>query len=133
LADRVLRPRRVGRVGAEPEKRGGSHQRPAQDLLRVRGRGAAIRPPPPAPAERGGWLTFVIVGAGATGVEMAGAIAEIARQTLKHDFRAIHPEEAQIILMDGGPRVLAAFPEELSDKAMRTLTRLGVDVRTGVR
>jgi NADH dehydrogenase len=85
------------------------------------------------PAQRRAWLTFVIVGAGATGVELAGAIAEIARQTLKGDFRSIHPEEAQIILMDGGPRVLAAFPEELSDKAMRTLTRLGVDVRTGVR
>src|SRR2546425_737249 len=58
------------------------------------------------PAQRRAWLTFAIVGAGATGVELAGAIAEIARQTLKNDFRSIDPKEAQIILMDGAPRVL---------------------------
>jgi NADH dehydrogenase len=57
------------------------------------------------PAQRRAWLTFVIVGAGATGVEVSGAIAEIARQTLKNDFRSIHPAEAQIILLDGAPRV----------------------------
>ncbi|HET6898571.1 MAG TPA: FAD-dependent oxidoreductase, partial [Vicinamibacteria bacterium] len=84
------------------------------------------------PAERRAWLTFAIVGAGATGVEVAGAIAEIARQTLKHDFRSIRPEEAQIILMDGAPRVLPPFPEKLSQKAARSLTRLGVQIRTGV-
>ena len=66
------------------------------------------------PVQRRAWLTFVIVGAGATGVELAGAIGEIARQTLKNDFRSIRPEEAQIILLDGAPRVLAAFPEDLS-------------------
>jgi NADH dehydrogenase len=77
-------------------------------------------------AERRAWLTFVIVGAGATGVELAGAIAEIARQTLKHDFRSIHPEEARIILMDGGPRVLPAFPDGLAEKATASLAKLGV-------
>jgi NADH dehydrogenase len=84
------------------------------------------------PAQRRAWLTFVIVGAGATGVELAGALAEIARQTLKHDFRSIHPEEAKIILMDGAPRVLPPFPKDLAEKAARTLARLGVEVRTGV-
>ena len=84
------------------------------------------------PARRRAWLTFVIVGAGPTGVEMAGAIAQIARETLKRDFRSIHPEEAQIILMDGAPRVLPPFPEKLSRKATESLTRLGVEVRTGV-
>jgi len=84
------------------------------------------------PAQRRAWLTFVIVGAGATGVELAGAIAEIARQTLKHDFRSIHPEEAQIILMDGAPRVLPPFPEDLANKAARTLAKLGVQVKTGL-
>lgn len=84
------------------------------------------------PALRHEWLTFVIVGGGATGVELAGAIAEIARQTLKNDFRAIHPEEAQIILMDGGSRVLSAFPPDLAQKAQNSLTTLGVQVRTGV-
>jgi len=84
------------------------------------------------PAARASWLTFVIVGAGATGVELAGAIGEIARQTLRNDFRSIRPEEARIILMDGAPRVLMPFPEELSRKATKSLERLGVQVRTGV-
>jgi NADH:ubiquinone reductase (H+-translocating) len=84
------------------------------------------------PVARASWLTFVIVGAGATGVELAGAIGEIARQTLRNDFRSIHPEEAQIILMDGAPRVLMPFPEDLSRRATKALERLGVKVRTGV-
>ena len=83
------------------------------------------------PVRRREWLTFVIVGGGATGVELAGAIGEIARQTLKNDFRSIHPEEAQIILMDGGPRVLSSFHEELSEKAVRSLAKLGVQVKPG--
>ena len=86
----------------------------------------------PDPAARRAWLTFVLVGAGTTGVELAGAIAEIARQTLKHDFRAIRSEEARIILLDGGPRILTAFPPELSQKAKSSLERLGVQVKTGV-
>ena len=68
------------------------------------------------------WLTFVIVGAGATGLELAGALAEIANETLKNDFRHINPREARIILMEGGPRVLAAFPEDLSAKAEKLVS-----------
>ena len=83
------------------------------------------------PVQRRAWLTFVIVGAGPTGVELSGAIAEIARQTLKNDFRSIHPEEAQIILLDGAPRVLMPFPEGLAGKASRSLAKLGVEVRCG--
>ena len=81
------------------------------------------------PVQRRAWLTFVIVGGGPTGVEMAGAIGEIARQTLRNDFRSIHPEEAQIILLDGAPRVLTSFPEHLAEKASASLARLGVQVR----
>src|SRR6202035_2282670 len=81
------------------------------------------------PEQRRAWLTFVIVGAGPTGVELAGAIAEIARQTLKNDFRSIHPEEAVIMLLDGAPRVLMPFPEDLAQRATRSLGRLGVQVK----
>src|SRR5882757_3511419 len=77
------------------------------------------------------WLTFVIVGAGATGLELAGALAEIAHHTLKHDFRRIRPQEARIILMEGGPRVLAPYPEDLSAKAEKLLTDLGVEIMLG--
>jgi len=83
------------------------------------------------PVERRSWLTFVIVGAGATGVELAGAIAEIARQTLRHDFRSIHPEEAQIIVIDEAPRALPPFPEDLAQKAVNSLAKLGVQIKTG--
>ena len=83
------------------------------------------------PKQRRAWLTFVIVGAGPTGVELSGAIAEIARQTLKNDFRSIKPEEAQIILLDGAPRVLMSFPEDLSEKASRSLAKLGVQLKCG--
>jgi NADH dehydrogenase len=78
------------------------------------------------------WLTFVIVGAGATGLELSGALAEIARETLRHDFRKINPQEARIILMEGAPRVLGPFPEDLSAKAEKLVTRLGVEVIKGV-
>jgi NADH:ubiquinone reductase (H+-translocating) len=84
------------------------------------------------PAERQAWLRFVIIGAGATGVELAGAIGEIARQTLKNDFRAIRSQDAEIILLDGAPRVLMTFPEDLAQKAAASLARLGVRVKTGV-
>jgi NADH:quinone reductase (non-electrogenic) len=83
------------------------------------------------PIQRRAWLTFVIVGAGPTGVELAGAIAEIARQTLKNDFRSIRPEESQIILLDGAPRLLMPFPEDLAEKAKQSLVKLGVTVRCG--
>jgi NADH dehydrogenase len=81
-----------------------------------------------AEEEARAWLTFVIVGAGATGLELAGALAEIAKETLRHDFRKINPSEARIILMEGAPRVLGAFPEDLSAKAEKLVTRLGVEV-----
>src|SRR6185369_1610890 len=76
-------------------------------------------------------LTFVIVGAGPTGVELAGALAEIARQSLRQDFRRIHPESARIVLLEGGPFVLAPFAEPLRQAARRSLEKLGVEVRTG--
>jgi NADH dehydrogenase len=75
-------------------------------------------------------LTFVIVGGGPTGVELAGALAEIARQTLRQDFRSIRPESARILLLEGSPRVLPTFPPSLQDAALASLTRLGVEVRT---
>ena len=78
------------------------------------------------------WLTFVIVGAGATGLELAGALAEIANETLKNDFRRINPQEARILLMEGGPRVLASFPKDLSAKAEKSVSKLGVEVMKGV-
>lgn len=79
------------------------------------------------------WLTFVIVGGGPTGVELAGALGEIARQTLRNDFRSIQPERARILLLDAGPRVLSAYPEELSRQAERHLIQLGVRPCCGVR
>ncbi|MFY9527923.1 MAG: NAD(P)/FAD-dependent oxidoreductase [Candidatus Acidiferrales bacterium] len=85
------------------------------------------------PQEVRAWLTFVIVGAGATGLELAGALAEIARETLRHDFRSIRPEEAQIVLVEGAPRVLPGYPEDLSAKAEKALRRLGVQVQTNVK
>jgi NADH dehydrogenase len=82
--------------------------------------------------DRCSWLTFVIVGAGPTGVELAGALGEIANHTLKHDFRSIRPQDARIIIVDGGQRPLATYPEDLSKRAEMQLTRLGARVRTGV-
>jgi len=84
----------------------------------------------PDAAERKAWLTFVIVGAGPTGVELAGALGEIANDTLRHDFRSINPAEAAILLVEGTDRVLPAFPPDLSDKAERSLLKLGVRTRT---
>jgi NADH:ubiquinone reductase (H+-translocating) len=83
-------------------------------------------------AEARAWLTFIIVGAGATGLELAGALAEIANETLKHDFRKINPKEARIILMEGGTRVLAAYPEDLSAKAEKLVRKLRVEVMKDV-
>lgn len=81
--------------------------------------------------ERRRLLTFIVVGGGPTGVEMAGAIAELAHRTLRRDFRHIDPTESRIILIEAGPRVLAAFPESLSLSAAEQLARLGVTVNTG--
>ncbi len=84
------------------------------------------------PVERQEHLTFVVVGGGPTGVEMAGSIAEIAFKTVRHEFRAIDPSTATIILLEGSDRVLRSYPASLSNKATRQLQRLGVDVRLGV-
>ena len=75
-------------------------------------------------------LTFVVIGAGPTGVELAGAIADISRRYLEHDFRSIDPRQSKIILLEGGPRVLPAYPEDLSASAERQLREMGVEVRT---
>jgi NADH:ubiquinone reductase (H+-translocating) len=82
-------------------------------------------------AEQRAWLTFVIVGGGPTGVELAGTLAEIARHTLRREFRRIDPASARVLLIEAGPRILAAFPERLSLSARRQLERLGVSVQTG--
>ncbi len=83
----------------------------------------------PDAARRAAWLRFVVVGAGPTGVELAGALAEIANDTLRDDFRAIRPAEAEIVLVEAGSRVLAAYAPPLSAKAQRALEGLGVRVR----
>jgi NADH:ubiquinone reductase (H+-translocating) len=85
------------------------------------------------PDLRAAWLTFVVIGGGPTGVEMAGTLAEIARRTLPGEFRRIDPAAARILLLEGGPRVLQAMPEALSASAQRQLEQLGVEVRTGAR
>lgn len=83
------------------------------------------------PAKRHAWMTFVVVGAGPTGVELSGALAEIAHDTLKHDFRDIDPSQATILLLETTDRVLPPYPPALSESARKTLARLGVTVRTG--
>ena len=87
----------------------------------------------PDAARREALLSFVVVGAGPTGVELAGALAEISRHTLRHDFRHIEPEEARITLVDFADRVLPVFPAELSASAAAALEKLGVRVLTGTR
>ena len=87
----------------------------------------------PDPVARRTWITFVVVGAGPTGVELAGALAEIARDTLRRDFRHFHSEDSQILLLDGSPRVLPSYPEDLSEQAARLLIRLGVRPRNNVQ
>ncbi len=83
------------------------------------------------PARRQALLTFVIVGAGPTSVELAGAIAEIARHTVSRDFRHFDPRQARVIVVERGGRVLESYPKDLSQKAQRVLENLGVEVRTG--
>jgi len=81
------------------------------------------------PAQRQAWLNFVVVGGGATGVELAGTLAEIARHTLPREFRRADPRQANVLLVEAGPRLLPAFAPELSEKARRQLEKLGVEVR----
>ncbi|MGZ8868899.1 MAG: NAD(P)/FAD-dependent oxidoreductase [Thermoanaerobaculia bacterium] len=85
----------------------------------------------PDPEKQKSWLTFVVVGAGPTGAELAGAVSEIARQTMTRDFRRIRPESARVILIEGKDRVLPTYPEDLSEKAKVQLARLKVEVITG--
>jgi NADH dehydrogenase len=85
------------------------------------------------PALRAAWLTFVVIGGGPTGVEMAGTLAEIARHTLPGEFRRIDPAAARILLLEGGPRVLQAMPDDLSLRAKEQLEKLGVEVRLDSR
>lgn len=84
----------------------------------------------PDPEIRQAWMTLVVVGGGPTGVELAGALAELAHQTFRRDFRNINPAHARILLMEGGERILPAYPPELSQKAKRALQKLGVTIET---
>jgi NADH dehydrogenase len=104
------------------------------DALEVRGRifGAfEMAEIEPDPERRKAWLTFALIGAGATGVEMAGQIAEMSRQSLRGGYRDIDPAHARILLLDGGPRILAAYDERLADRAAKHLTDMGVEIHTG--
>jgi len=85
------------------------------------------------PAKRAAWLTFVVIGAGATGVELAGTLAEISRHTLRGEFRRFDPHKARVVLVEGGERVLPPYPADLSEKARVQLERLGVTVWLGKR
>jgi NADH dehydrogenase len=78
-------------------------------------------------------LNFVVIGGGPTGVELAGAISDIAKIYMRHDFRHIDPTKARVLIIEGGPRILAAYPEDLSRKAVEQLNHLGVEVHTGVQ
>ncbi len=85
------------------------------------------------PVAQRAWLTFVVVGGGPTGVELAGAISEVAFHALTRDFRHIDPRQARVLLLEGAPYILAAYPPELRDKARKQLGQLGVDVHTDAR
>jgi NADH dehydrogenase len=107
-----------------------------EDALEIRRRGLMaleLAEREPDPAERTALLTFVVVGGGPTGVELAGALAEVGGHTLARDFRAIDPRQGRVLLLEGGPRILATFPEDLSRKAEQSLKALGVEVRTNAR
>ena len=84
----------------------------------------------PDPGRRKEWLTFIVVGGGPTGVELAGALAEIGRHTLAHDFNSFDPKQIRVVLIEGNDRVLTTFPEDLSSKAVRQLESIGVEVIT---
>ena len=106
------------------------------DALELRGRifGAfEMAEREPDPRLRSVWLTFVVVGAGPTGVELAGQIAELARQSLRRNFRRIDPAESRIVLLDAAPTILSSFPQSLQRRAARELERLGVELHLGAR
>lgn len=85
----------------------------------------------PDPQRRREWMTFVVIGAGPTGVELAGALSEIARNAMDRDFRHINPSDARVVLLDGAKAVLPVYPEDLSQSAREQLEKLGVEVQTG--
>jgi NADH dehydrogenase len=85
------------------------------------------------PARRAPWMTFAVIGAGPTGVELAGALSEIARHTLRGEFRRIRPRDSRVLLLEGADRVLPPYPPDLSEKARAQLAGLGVEVRTGAK
>ena len=114
----------MGSAGPGPQDLGGCTRYPATSAARLRAGGARGRR---RPASRD--LTFVVVGGGPTGVEMAATIAELRRYTLARDFRHIDPREATVMLLEGGPRILPSYPEELSAVAKSKLRGLGVEVR----
>jgi len=87
----------------------------------------------PDPEKRTAWLTVVVVGSGPTGVELTGMLAEIAKDTLKENFRSFRPEDSEILIIDAADRILPSFPPELSGKAKKYLEELGVRVRTGTK
>jgi NADH:ubiquinone reductase (H+-translocating) len=87
----------------------------------------------PDAARRAQLLSFVVIGGGPTGVELAGALAELSKFVLERDFRHIDPSDAKVRLIEGGPRILPSFPEDLAESAVSQLRELGVDVRTGVK
>jgi NADH dehydrogenase len=106
------------------------------DALELRGRifGAfEMAEREPDPAIRRQWLTFVVVGAGPTGVEIVGQIAELSRRSLRRNFRRINPSEARIILLDSGQAILKSFPEPLGARAAQDLQYMGVEIRLGTR
>src|SRR5207248_3949603 len=107
-----------------------------RDALRIRQRvllAFEVAEREPDEARRRAWLTFVIVGGGPTGVELAGTLAEVSRQTLARDFRHINTASARVILVEAAPRVLGAYTEDLSEAARKQLETLGVAVWTGVQ
>ncbi|WP_246763712.1 FAD-dependent oxidoreductase [Rhizobium bangladeshense] len=86
-----------------------------------------------SPAEKQALLTSIIIGGGPSGVEMAGAISELGRFMISKDFRDLQPDHLRVLLVEAGPRILAAFPKHLSAYATRYLEKIGVEVRTGSR
>src|ERR1022692_4062809 len=136
FASSLFRSPRLGAAGAGTQDHRRRHGDPPPHSAGVRMRRARIllafecAEREPDTAERRAWLTFAIVGAGPTGVELAGALGGIANDTLRHDFRSITPAEAAILLVEGADRVLPSFPPDLSAAAERALSDLGVRART---